>query len=131
MFTTSTANILHHYLPIMTYFLFTKHITTVLLACQLWYLWPVGIVLFLSGIVTSFYVQPSSFHFHISSNISPVTAGFGASATILPSPLPVKHIKGTVRQYQSFAIMHYFTGSEIIMEPKVCIILRYLHKDGA
>ena len=31
-------------------------------------------------------------------------------------------IKGTVRQYQIHPIMHYFTGNEIITEPKVCII---------
>ena len=34
-------------------------------------------------------------------------------------------IKGTVRQYRSRAITHYFTGSEI-MEPKVYVILWYL-----
>ena len=39
--------------------------------------------------------------------------------------------KGTVRRYGSRAITHYFTASEIITEPKVCVILRYLRKDGA
>ena len=46
--------------------------------------------------------------------------------------LPHLHkLKGTVRRYWSCAITHYFTGSEIITEPKVCVILRYLSKDGA
>ena len=35
-------------------------------------------------------------------------------------------IKGTVCWYQSRAITHYFTGSEIIMEQKICVILQYL-----
>ena len=38
--------------------------------------------------------------------------------------------KRTVRRYQNRAITHYFTGSEIITEPKVCVNLRYLHKDA-
>ena len=42
-----------------------------------------------------------------------------------------KTLKGTVHRYWSRAITHYFTGSEIIMEPKVCMILWYLRKDGA
>ena len=32
-------------------------------------------------------------------------------------------VKGTVHQYQSHSIMYYFTGSEIITKPKVCVIL--------
>ena len=36
--------------------------------------------------------------------------------------------KETVRRYQSRAITHYFPGSEIITEPKVCMILRYFVK---
>ena len=40
------------------------------------------------------------------------------------------YFKGTVHQYQSHVITHYFTGSEIIMEPKVYVILWYLSKDG-
>ena len=38
--------------------------------------------------------------------------------------------KGTVCRYRSRAIMHYFTGSEIIMESKVCMVSRYLSKYG-
>ena len=35
---------------------------------------------------------------------------------------------GTVHRYRSRAIAHYFTGGEIITEPKVCVILRYFVK---
>ena len=37
-------------------------------------------------------------------------------------------IKGAVCKYGSHAIMHYFTASEIITEPKVYMILRYFLK---
>ena len=42
--------------------------------------------------------------------------------------------KGTMCRYGSRAIMHYFTGSEIITKLKVYVVLQYLCKedrDGA
>ena len=44
-----------------------------------------------------------------------------------PNPAnEIYRFKRMVRWYQNRAIMLYFPGSEIIMEPKVCVILRYL-----